>query len=354
MRVRRVVRPCQPGRILGMTPSSLAVQRLTLTVACLAQGMMVLDVLIVSVALPAIQHELRLSPSGLEWIVSAYALALAALIPAGGALGDHFGRKRVFIAGVVIFTLASVGCALSESGGMLIGFRVVQGVGGAVMSSLTLALISEAYPPERRSGPIGLWAAVSGLAVAGGSVIGGLLLSVFSWSSIFWVNVLIGVLTIGDLRCRCQGVASAGEQPAGCARSYPERRRIVPADVRLHRLGRCDVALAARRRLHRCRHRGSRGVHRARAHGGVAHGAEGADSDGELRAGVHCISAGLPGIRRVHLLRDTVFPEHRAIGRRCAPACPGCFSASRTFWSLSSGTGSRGGCRSRPRSGRAV
>src|SRR5580693_7424140 len=171
-------------------------QRLTLTVACAAQVMMVLDVLIVSVALPAMQHELHLAPAGLEWVVSAYALALAALIPFGGALGDHFGRRRVFMAGVVVFTLASAGCALSVSGGMLIGFRVVQGIGGAVMSSLTLSLIAEAYPPQARAGPIGLWAAVSGLAVAGGSVVGGLLLSVFPWSSIFWVNVPIAVATL--------------------------------------------------------------------------------------------------------------------------------------------------------------
>src|SRR6201987_3920373 len=104
-----------------------AVQRLTLAAACLAQGMMVLDVLIVSVALPSIQRELHLSPAGLEWVVSAYALALAALIPVGGALGDHFGRKLIFLVGVIVFTLASVGCALSVSGGMLIVFRVVQG-----------------------------------------------------------------------------------------------------------------------------------------------------------------------------------------------------------------------------------
>jgi MFS transporter, DHA2 family, methylenomycin A resistance protein len=185
------------GKTEAMTNLSVrAVQRLTLAAACLAQGMMVLDVLIVSVALPSMQRELGLSPSGLEWVVSSYALVLAALIPSGGALGDHFGRKRIFVAGLALFTLASVGCALSASGGMLIAFRVVQGIGGAVMSSLTLALISEAYPPDARSGPIGLWAAVSGLAVAGGSVVGGLLLSVFPWSSIFWVNVPIGVLAI--------------------------------------------------------------------------------------------------------------------------------------------------------------
>jgi len=123
----------------------------------MAQGMMVLDVLIVSVALPAMQRELHLSPAGLEWVVSGYALALAALIPTGGALGDHFGRKRIFVSGVTLFTLASVGCALSVSGAMLVGFRVIQGIGGAVMSSLTLSLISEAYPgcqdrPDRAVG----------------------------------------------------------------------------------------------------------------------------------------------------------------------------------------------------------
>ena len=179
-----------------MTLGTKPRQRLTLAVACMTQGMMVLDVLIVSVALPSMQHELHLSPAGLEWVVSAYALALAALIPSGGALGDHFGRKRIFVSGVALFTLASVGCALSVSGEMLIGFRVIQGIGGAVMSSLTLSLISEAYPPDARTGPIGLWAAVSGLAVAGGSVLGGLLLSVLPWSSIFWVNVPIGALAV--------------------------------------------------------------------------------------------------------------------------------------------------------------
>jgi MFS transporter, DHA2 family, methylenomycin A resistance protein len=100
------------------------------------------------------------------------------------------------MSGLALFTLASVGCALSASGGMLIGFRVIQGVGGAVMSSMTLSLIAEAYPPEARTGPIGLWAAVSGLAVAGGSVVGGVLLSVYPWSSIFWVNVPIGAATL--------------------------------------------------------------------------------------------------------------------------------------------------------------
>lgn len=183
---------CKPCDDVGVGKARVAHRRLTLTAACMAQGMMVLDVMIVNVALPAIQHELHMSPGELEWVVSAYALALAALIPLGGAVGDHLGRKRVFLAGLVVFTGASIACALSTSGLMLIGFRVLQGIGGAVMSSLTLSIISEAFPPELRSRPISLWAAVGGLGVAAGTVVGGLLLSVFPWSSIFWVNVPIG------------------------------------------------------------------------------------------------------------------------------------------------------------------
>src|ERR1700722_2877327 len=100
------------GQAVAMVMGTRLRQRLTLAVACLAQGMMVLDVLIVSVALPAMQRELHLLPASLEWVVSGYALALAALIPAGGALGDHLGRKRVFMGGGALFMLASVGCAL--------------------------------------------------------------------------------------------------------------------------------------------------------------------------------------------------------------------------------------------------
>ena len=157
---------------------------------------MVLDLLIVSVALPAMQHELHLLPAGLEWVVSGYALALAALIPTGGALGDHFGRKRIFVSGVALFTPC-----LSRL--CFVGFRRnadrLPGDPGNRRRRhviVDLSLISEAYPPDTRTGPIGFWAAVSGLAVAGGSVLGGLLLSVFPWSSMFWVNVPIGVVTV--------------------------------------------------------------------------------------------------------------------------------------------------------------
>lgn len=166
---------------------------LTLAAMSVSQGMILLDVTIVNVGLPAIQRELHASPGTLEWVVSAYALVLAALIPLGGTLGDRYGRKRVFIGGLLVFTIASLACALSASAVPLIGFRSFQGVGGAVMSALTLSILAEAYPPDRRAGAIGIWAAVGGLGFGLGPVAGGLLLSHFDWSSIFWVNVPVGV-----------------------------------------------------------------------------------------------------------------------------------------------------------------
>jgi MFS transporter, DHA2 family, methylenomycin A resistance protein len=158
-----------------------------------SQGMILLDVTIVNVALPSMQRELHMSQGRLEWVISAYALTLATLIPFGGTLGDRLGRKKIFLGGLVIFTIASAGCALSTSDLMLIGFRVLQGVGGAVMSALTLSILTEAYPAERRAGAIGIWAAVSGLGFGAGPIVGGILLSFADWSSIFWVNVPIGV-----------------------------------------------------------------------------------------------------------------------------------------------------------------
>ena len=156
---------------------------------CIAQGMTLLDVTIVNTALPSIQRELHMTAGQLEWVISAYALSLAAFIPLGGALGDRFGRKRFFLVGMVVFTLGSVACALSTSDVALIGSRALQGAGGAFMSALTLAILTETYPVERRAGAFGMWAAISGLGFGLGPVVGGALLSVFSWSSVFWVNV---------------------------------------------------------------------------------------------------------------------------------------------------------------------
>ena len=164
-------------------------KRLTLLAMCIAQGMILLDVAIVNIALPSIQRELHESSGELEWVISAYALSLAALIPLSGSLGDRFGRKRFFAAGMVVFALGSVACALSASAPELIAARAFQGVGGAMMSALALSILSQAYSGKARAGAIGIWATCAGLGFGMGPVVGGLLLGLFSWSSIFWVNV---------------------------------------------------------------------------------------------------------------------------------------------------------------------
>jgi EmrB/QacA subfamily drug resistance transporter len=177
----------------------------------LAQAMILLDVTIVNVALPSIQRGLRMSPGRLEWVVSAYALALAALIPLGGALGDRYGRKRCFLVGMVVFTAASAACAASTVDLELIAFRGLQGVGGALMSSLTLSILVEATPQSRRPAAIGTWAAMGGVGFMMGPIFGGLLLAEFSWSSVFWVNVPLGVVA---LALTAAGVAESRDPAA--------------------------------------------------------------------------------------------------------------------------------------------
>ena len=152
-----------------------------------------LDVTIVNIALPSIQSQLHESPADLEWVITAYTLALAALIPVSGTLGDQWGRRRLFVVGMALFTAGSMACAVSGTAVELTVFRGVQGVGGAVMSALTLAILSAAYPAGRRAGAIGIWATASGLGFGLGPVAGGLLIESFGWSSIFWVNVPLGI-----------------------------------------------------------------------------------------------------------------------------------------------------------------
>lgn len=169
-------------------------RRLTLLAMCLATLMMQTDVTIVNVALPSIQRDLHMAPGDLEWVISAYALALAALIPVGGALGDRYGRKRIFLAGIAVFALGSVACALAWNGGALIAFRVLQGIGGAAMLALPLSIITETFPAERRAGAIGTWAAIGGSGFLVGPVAGGILLTFFGWASVFWVNIPFAVI----------------------------------------------------------------------------------------------------------------------------------------------------------------
>jgi EmrB/QacA subfamily drug resistance transporter len=150
----------------------------------------------VNVALPTIQPDLGARLSELEWIVSGYALTFAAFLLTGGKLADQFGRRRVFVVGLVIFGGASLACALAPSAGFLIGARVVQGVGAALMNPATLSIISATFPPRQRGTAIGIWVGVSATALAIGPLVGGLLTEHAGWSSIFYVNVPVGAVAV--------------------------------------------------------------------------------------------------------------------------------------------------------------
>jgi EmrB/QacA subfamily drug resistance transporter len=158
--------------------------------------MIMLDNTVVNVALPSIQRELGIGLSQLEWIVAGYALAFAALMLTGGKLADRYGRRLIFVVGLGVFTLASLACGLAGSGEMLIGARVLQGVGAALMNPATLSIISAAFPARQRGTAIGIWAGVSALALAIGPLVGGLLTQHVGWTWIFYVNVPVGILAI--------------------------------------------------------------------------------------------------------------------------------------------------------------
>jgi EmrB/QacA subfamily drug resistance transporter len=158
--------------------------------------MVVLDNLVVNVALPSIHSDLGASIQSLEWTVNAYVLSYAVLLLTGAALGDRFGRKRMFIAGLALFTASSAAAALAPTTGLLIAARASQGVGAAIATPLTLTLLAEAFPPARRGVAIGVWSGISGVAVALGPLVGGAVIQAADWHWIFWINVPIGIVLI--------------------------------------------------------------------------------------------------------------------------------------------------------------
>jgi EmrB/QacA subfamily drug resistance transporter len=166
----------------------------TLGAVSFALFMIMLDNTVVNVALPSIQRDLGIGLTELEWTVNAYALTFAVLMLTGGKLADFFGRRRVFLIGLVIFTLSSLACGLATTGGTLIGARTLQGVGAALMMPATLSIISATFPPHQRGMAIGIWAGVSAMALAIGPLIGGLITEHIDWSWIFFLNVPIGVV----------------------------------------------------------------------------------------------------------------------------------------------------------------
>src|SRR6201996_7094170 len=160
----------------------------TLAAMCFALFMLMLDNTVVNVALPSIQRDLHASLASLEWTVNAYTLTLAVLLVTGGRLGDIFGRRRMFLFGVVVFALSSLAIGFAPSDTVLVAFRAVQGIGAAFMMPATLSIITQAFPPERRGTPLGTWAGVSSLALATGPVVGGFLTEYVSWRAIFFTT----------------------------------------------------------------------------------------------------------------------------------------------------------------------
>ncbi len=153
----------------------------------------------------------------LEWTVNAYVLAYAVLLLTGAALGDRFGRKRMFIAGLALFTAASAGSALSPDMGVLIATRALQGVGAAIVTPLTLTLLADSFPAENRGIALGVWSGISGIAVALGPLVGGAVIQLSSWHWIFWINVPVGLALIPTAARRLH-------ESYGSARSFDLRR----------------------------------------------------------------------------------------------------------------------------------
>jgi EmrB/QacA subfamily drug resistance transporter len=166
-----------------------------LGICCMSVLLIGMDVTIVNVALPAIQHDLRAPLSGLQWILDAYTLVVASLLMLAGSLSDRFGRRRVFQIGLTLFTAGSVLCSVAHSIDQLVAFRAMQGLGASMLNPVALSIIANAFQePKARARAVGVWGAVAGLSLALGPVIGGALTQSAGWRSIFWINLPVGVL----------------------------------------------------------------------------------------------------------------------------------------------------------------
>ena len=194
----------EPGRRPGIqaAPDAPAPTRKTwplgavLAAVGVPMFMVTLDNLVVTNALPVIKTELGASLSDLQWFVNAYTLSFATLLLTAAAIGDRLGRRRIFLAGITLFTIASAACALATEPWMLIGARAIQGVGAAAVMPLSLTLLAAAVPEKLRSAAIGIWGGISGLGVAVGPVVGGAVVDGLNWQWIFWLNVPVGVVAV--------------------------------------------------------------------------------------------------------------------------------------------------------------
>ncbi|MDT4956303.1 MAG: hypothetical protein QOD31_102 [Pseudonocardiales bacterium] len=171
-------------------------QKWVLALTSAASLMVALDQLVVATALSTIRDDLHASIATLEWTVNAYSLSFAVLLITGAALGDRLGRRRMFAVGLLVFTLASVACALAPNTGLLIAARTIQGAGSALVMPLAVSLLTNAFPPARRGAALGIFMALTGLAVVGGPLVGGAITEGIAWQWIFWINVPIGAILI--------------------------------------------------------------------------------------------------------------------------------------------------------------
>jgi EmrB/QacA subfamily drug resistance transporter len=191
--------PCQDGVIQGRRWDGDCAERAkpwVLAATILGSSMAFVDGSVVNVALPAMQANLNASIAGMQWVVNGYALLLAALILVGGSAGDRFGRRRIFLLGIGLFTLASIGCGLALDTAQLITARAVQGIGGAMLVPSSLAIISATFDSRERGRAIGAWAGFSAITAALGPVLGGWLTDAFSWRAIFFINVPLALLAV--------------------------------------------------------------------------------------------------------------------------------------------------------------
>src|ERR1700677_4311327 len=177
--------------------SSITRKRRTLAAVVIATFMLLLDITVVNTALPKLEQGLGASFTDLQWVIDVYSLALATVVLTAGSLADRFGRKRSFLVGLIVFSAASLACALAPSAGFLIAARAVQGIGGAIMFALSLALVAQEFPSGRERGTaMGIYGATIGVAVAIGPLVGGALTQSLGWQSVFYLNVPIGIAAI--------------------------------------------------------------------------------------------------------------------------------------------------------------
>ena len=208
--------PCDDALILcggPATPCAPASRQWVLTAAIIGSSLAFIDGTVVNVALPAIQRDLQADAFEAQWVVESYALFLAALLLVGGSLGDHFGRRMMLAIGVVLFTAASLACALSADVRQLITARAVQGVGAALLVPGSLALISASFPARERGRAIGTWSGFSGITAALGPVLGGFLVNPYSWAWAFLINVPLAIVALAITWLRVpesRGISTTG------------------------------------------------------------------------------------------------------------------------------------------------